>query len=134
MKSGVEKKKRKKEESEHWTARALCEKDRDAMLKASKAFMSFIRAYQEHQLPFIMSFKELDLGALSMSFGILRLPKMKEFRVRRITGFVPSKVKPDQVPFLNKAREAQRQQHLKEEEAKETEIDSTKEWAMSASQ
>eukprot|EP00746_Dinoflagellata_sp_MGD_P163324 gnl/MRDRNA2_/MRDRNA2_91297_c0_seq1.p1 gnl/MRDRNA2_/MRDRNA2_91297_c0~~gnl/MRDRNA2_/MRDRNA2_91297_c0_seq1.p1 ORF type:complete len:707 (+),score=191.71 gnl/MRDRNA2_/MRDRNA2_91297_c0_seq1:88-2208(+) len=114
MPNSAGKKKKTNEEAASLTARALCEKDRDVMLKASKAFMSFVRAYQEHQLPFIMSFKELDLGALSMAFGILRLPKMKEFRVRRVNGFTPSKLKPDQVPFLDKAREAQRQQRLKE--------------------
>lgn len=122
------KKKKKNEEVPALTARDLCEKDRDMMLKASKAFMSFVRAYQEHQLPFIMSFKELDIGALSMSLGILRLPKMKEFRVRRVNGFTPSRVKPDQVPFLDKAREAQRQQRLKEAQ----EAESTETWDKAA--
>jgi len=50
-------------------AKKLVETDRAVILKANKAFVSFVRAYQEHTLPFIFPFKSLDLGALATAFA-----------------------------------------------------------------
>ncbi len=46
-------------------------------------------------------FKDLDFGALAMSFGLLRLPKMSELKNGRIdvSSFKPSTVNPDTVRF-----------------------------------
>merc|ERR1719221_500637 len=93
--------------------RRAVETDRAMMLKASRAFVSFLRSYQEHQLPYIFPFKGLDLGALATGFCLLRMPRMKEILGRKIKGFQQSSVSPADVPFKNKAQEKQRQEALK---------------------
>merc|ERR1711874_395192 len=54
-------------------SRKLLETDRVVMLKANKAYVSFIRAYQEHQLSYLFPFKSLCLGSLASGFSLLRL-------------------------------------------------------------
>merc|ERR1711920_587156 len=101
--------------------RRLVETDRAVMLKANKAFVSYLRAYQEHQLPYIFPFKSLDLGALATGFCVLRIPRVKEILGRKIKNFQRSEVHPNEVPFTNKKQERLRQERLQtkreEEEA-----------------
>ena len=40
-------------------------KDRDAFDKAQRAYVSYVRAYKEHQCSFIFQLKQLDYGALA---------------------------------------------------------------------
>jgi ATP-dependent RNA helicase DDX55/SPB4 len=62
-----------------WT-RSLVEKDRDLMEKSTKAFVSYVRGYKEHQCKFIFQLTCLDMNHLGRMFGVLRLPVMKEVR------------------------------------------------------
>ena len=62
------------------TLRRLSETDRLAMDHGIRAFVSFLRAYKEHQCTYIFQFSELEMGWLASSFGVLRLPKMKEIK------------------------------------------------------
>merc|ERR1719506_2904526 len=97
------------------------EADRDALLRAIKAFVAFVRAYQNHKLSFVFPFADLDLGGLATQLGLLRLPRMKEILGRKIKGFTASDVHPITVPFLNRKREKQRQEQLKVDLAKREE-------------
>lgn len=90
----------------------LVETDRNLMLKSTKAFLSFVRAYQEHQLPFIFPFKGLDLGALATGYCLLRMPRIKEILGKHIRGFQQSEVHPESVPFRDKKQERLRQEKL----------------------
>eukprot|EP00928_Gymnodinium_smaydae_P070358 TRINITY_DN54204_c0_g1_i1.p1 TRINITY_DN54204_c0_g1~~TRINITY_DN54204_c0_g1_i1.p1 ORF type:complete len:700 (-),score=166.91 TRINITY_DN54204_c0_g1_i1:52-2151(-) len=98
-------------------ARKLVETDRTVMLRSSKAFVSFIRAYQEHQLPYIFPLKQLDFGSLGTGFCLLRLPRMKEILGKHIKGFKNSVIRPIDVPFRDKKQEKQRQERLAKEAA-----------------
>lgn len=60
--------------------RSLSETDREAMLKGVTAFTSYIRAYSNHYCPYIFRVKDLNLGQLAYSFGLLYLPGMKEIK------------------------------------------------------
>ena len=40
--------------------------------------------YKEHQCRFIFRFSLLDIGALARAFGLLKLPKMPEFRELKV--------------------------------------------------
>ncbi len=40
-------------------------KDRDAFDKVQRAYVSYVRAYKEHQCSFIFQLKQLDYGALA---------------------------------------------------------------------
>ena len=89
----------------------LTETDRDLLDKSIRAFVTYIRAYTEHQCQYIFRLKELDVGNLANSFGLLRLPKMKEIKKipRHLQDtFQASSVDPDTVPYKDKAREKQR--------------------------
>jgi ATP-dependent RNA helicase DDX55/SPB4 len=94
----------------------ITETDRDLLDKSIRAFVTYIRAYTEHQCQYIFRLKELDIGNLANSFGLLRLPKMKE--IKKIPRplqdtFRASSVDPDTVPYKEKAREKQRKEKMK---------------------
>jgi ATP-dependent RNA helicase DDX55/SPB4 len=77
--------------------------------QGSRAFVSFVRGYKEHQCRFIFRFKELSLGRLAAAFALLRLPRMPETkRCDPAPHFAPSAVLPDDVPYKDRAREKQR--------------------------
>jgi ATP-dependent RNA helicase DDX55/SPB4 len=106
--------------------RAKCETEREFMDRGVRAFVSFVRGYQEHSCRFIFRVRELDLGALALALGLLRLPRMpetKHLRQRRGddsdggAGFVQSPVDPETVPYKDKTREKQRQQRLAQQAA-----------------
>ena len=98
--------------------RRMNETDRDMLDKSVRAFVTYIRAYTEHQCQYIFRLKELDVGHLGNFFCLLRLPKMKEIkkipRALQDT-FVPSSVDPASVPYLDKNREKQRKEKLRRE-------------------
>ena len=68
----------------------MVETDRAVMLKSTKAFLSFVRAYQEHQLPYLFPFKSLDIGNLATGYCLLRLPRIKEILGKHVRGFQQS--------------------------------------------
>ena len=70
----------------------IVETDRAAMLKSTKAFLSFVRAYHEHQLPYLFPFKNLDIGNLATGYCLLRLPRIKEILGKHVRGFQQSEV------------------------------------------
>lgn len=45
---------------------------------------------EEHQLPFLFPFKDLDLGDLATGYCLLRLPRIKEILGKRVSGFKQS--------------------------------------------
>ncbi|EKM55368.1 uncharacterized protein PHACADRAFT_120692 [Phanerochaete carnosa HHB-10118-sp] len=55
-------------------------KDRTLHDKATKAFVSFVRAYSKHEASYIFRIKDLDLIGVAKSFGLLRLPRMPELK------------------------------------------------------
>lgn len=116
--SPMKKKKKQQQQQQHDSEeitsvmRKLNEEDRVNMLSGSKAFVSYIRAYQEHELCFLFQLKELPIGYAATGYGLLRLPRMKEILGRKWDGFVQSKVHPESVAFKNPEREQRRQEKL----------------------
>lgn len=47
--------------------------DRELYEKSLRAFVSYMRFYQEHHAKFIFSFKDLEIGGLARSFGLLHV-------------------------------------------------------------
>ncbi|XP_031555009.1 ATP-dependent RNA helicase DDX55-like [Actinia tenebrosa] len=90
----------------------LATKDRDLFEKGTKAFVSFVQSYRKHECSLIFRFKDLDLGRLAEGFGLLRLPKMPELKDVSIEGFTATDIDFDQIPYLEKIRERQRQTKL----------------------
>ncbi|RKO85263.1 hypothetical protein BDK51DRAFT_13340, partial [Blyttiomyces helicus] len=52
--------------------------------KSTKAFVSWVRSYNEHQANYIFRFKEVDLASVAKAFGLLKLPKMPELKTAKI--------------------------------------------------
>ncbi|BBN10585.1 ATP-dependent RNA helicase DDX55/SPB4 [Marchantia polymorpha subsp. ruderalis] len=106
--------------------RAAAKEDRDLMEKGVKAFVSYVRAYKEHQCSYICRWKQLELGKVGMGYGLLQLPSMPELRRGVLTPefFVPMEgVDIDKIKYKDKAREKQRMKNLsiKKETIKEPE-------------
>ena len=60
--------------------RSIILKDRDLHDKATKAFVSFVRAYSKHEASYVFRIKNLDLVGVAKAYGLLRLPKMPELK------------------------------------------------------
>lgn len=100
-------------------AKKLVATDRNVLLKSSKALVSFVRAYQEHQLQYLFPFKKLDLGGVATGFCLLRFPRMKEILGKKIENWKQSDIDPSTVPFKIKAQEKVRQENLKKKKEEE---------------
>jgi ATP-dependent RNA helicase DDX55/SPB4 len=83
--------------------------DRDIYEKSIKAFVSWIRYYNEHQANFIFNLKKLDLAQVAKTFGLFRLPKMPELSK---VEFTTLDIDPDSIPYLDKIREKNRLKNL----------------------
>lgn len=81
--------------------------DRDNVEKAKKAFVSYIRAYKEHDLRYIFEFKNIDIGQIANSFYLFRIPRVKEIIGKNITSFQQHQIDIDNIPWLDKNQEAQ---------------------------
>ncbi|KXJ73125.1 probable ATP-dependent RNA helicase DDX55 homolog [Aedes albopictus] len=62
------------------TLHRLQKSDRGIYDKASRAFVSHIQAYSKHECNLILRVKDLDLGKIATSYGMLQLPKMPEMK------------------------------------------------------
>ncbi|KFB43572.1 AGAP001223-PA-like protein [Anopheles sinensis] len=54
--------------------------DRAVFDKANRAFVSHVQAYSKHECNLILRVKDLDLGKVATSYGLLQLPKMPEMK------------------------------------------------------
>lgn len=104
------------------------ESDRLAMDHGMRAFVSYLRAYKEHVCKYIFRFSDLQMGWLASSFGVLRLPKMKEIKKAarlhkngQLEGFSESNVDPNTIPFRDKMREKQRKEANRLKASQQTE-------------
>lgn len=94
--------------------RTAAASDRDVFEKGTRAFVSYVRFYGEHQLAYIFPVKQLDFQALALAFGLLRLPKMPELKAlkEKLVLPAPPVANVDTIPYLDKSREKQRLANL----------------------
>ncbi|CAM6098676.1 unnamed protein product [Calypogeia fissa] len=95
--------------------RAAAQEDRDIMEKGLRAFVSYVRAYKEHQCTYIFRWKQLEAGKAAMGYGLLQLPTMSEFKRGALSaeGFTPVQgVDLAAIPYKDKLREKQRVKNL----------------------
>lgn len=81
--------------------------DRDKVEKGKKAFVSYVRAYKEHDLRFIFEFKNVDIGQVANSFFLFRIPRVKEILGKNIQSFEQHEIEIDSIPWLDKNQEIQ---------------------------
>ncbi|KAG6415949.1 hypothetical protein SASPL_123369 [Salvia splendens] len=117
--------------------RLAAKKDREIMEKGVKAFVSYVRAYKEHQCSFIFRWKDLEIGKLGMGYGLLQLPAMPEVRHYSLStqGFVPVEdIKLEDIKYKEKSREKQRKKNLAAKQAaKEQKMQQSKETTKASS-
>jgi len=92
--------------------RRLQMQDRLNYDKATRAFVSFVQAYAKHECRVIFELKELPLGEMATSMGLLQLPKMPELKGKTVLDFTPADVDLNSIPYKNVQREAARQSKL----------------------
>ena len=87
-------------------------KSREIYESGIKAFVSYIRFYQEHQAKFIFKLKDLCIPSLARTFGLLRLPSMPELRAtftaKQLESFISTPHDADLIAYRDKNREKQR--------------------------
>ncbi|CAH0549129.1 unnamed protein product [Brassicogethes aeneus] len=95
--------------------RFIQKRDRAVMEKATKAYVSHVRAYSKHECNILLKVKDLPLGAMAATYGLLQLPKMPELKNRDLSDF-PALTDFDvtRVPYKDKLRETIRKQKLEE--------------------
>jgi ATP-dependent RNA helicase DDX55/SPB4 len=58
----------------------LQRKDKNVFDKGTRAFVSHVKAYSKHKCHLLLRVRDLDLGKVATSYGLLRLPKMPEMK------------------------------------------------------
>ncbi|GAA5821344.1 hypothetical protein JCM11251_004580 [Rhodosporidiobolus azoricus] len=104
-------------------------KDRDLHERGLKAFVSSVRSYTKHETSFIFRLQDLDLIGLAQSFGLLKLPKMPEFKGKEKdveARWKEAEVDWDTYSFADKVREKQRKKDLAAFREKQAAADSRK--------
>eukprot|EP00903_Cladosiphon_okamuranus_P022636 g20831.t1 len=94
--------------------KGMVKADRDVLEKGTKAFISFIRAYKEHQCSFIFRFNDLELAAVARAFCLLRLPKIAELNNPAVAESFEKDKSVDftAIKYADKVREKARQKQL----------------------
>ena len=86
--------------------------DRAVFEQGVRAFVSYIRAYGQHECSLICRTRDLDMAGLAESFGLLKLPRMPELKETATGTFVETDVDIREIPYKDKAREKQRVANL----------------------
>ncbi|CAK1590026.1 unnamed protein product [Parnassius mnemosyne] len=91
-------------------------KDRAVLDKGQRAFVSHIQAYSKHECNLLLQLKELPLGHIATSYGLLKLPLMPEIKEEHKKQFIGPKDQIDfnAIPYKDKQKEASRLQKLEE--------------------
>ncbi|KRT80004.1 helicase, partial [Oryctes borbonicus] len=97
------------------TLRKIQLKDRAIMEKATRAFVSHIRAYSKHECSLLLRIKDLSIGAMAVTYGLLQLPKMPEVKNRDVSEFpIIENFDCNSIPYKDKNKESARQLKLKQ--------------------
>ncbi len=70
--------------------------------KAVKGFVAYMRFYTEHDLKYIFDIKLLDIGNIANSFGLFRLPRIREIIGKKVDNFIQDEtVKPGDFEYMD---------------------------------
>lgn len=96
------------------TIRSYLEVDRSLMEKSTRAFVSHVRAYSKHDCSLLLRVKDLHLGSMAATYGLLQLPKMPELKNKDVSDFplLPA-FDINTVPYIDKQKEIVRLEKLK---------------------
>ena len=86
--------------------------DRAFFNRSEWAFIAFMGALKERNLQFVFAISKVNIGLLANSFGLLKLPRVKEIRGKMIADFQTHKMDYFTIPFPDAKTEADRQEKL----------------------
>ena len=90
----------------------LALKDKAMFEKGVRAFVSYVRAYGQHECSIICRTGDLDLSALAEGFGLLKLPRMPELKDYQLSDkFRETDVDIRGLHYKDKSREKQRKEN-----------------------
>ena len=97
------------------TIQEILKTDKDLVDKSVKAYVSYIRYYNEHELSYLFQLKRLDAGDVANGFGLFYIPTMRELKGKDFGSF---KGKPEEkeggkfdvntIPYKDKNKEKQK--------------------------
>uniref|UniRef100_A0A0R3RVR1 Helicase ATP-binding domain-containing protein n=1 Tax=Elaeophora elaphi TaxID=1147741 RepID=A0A0R3RVR1_9BILA len=90
----------------------IASKEREILECGTRAFMSFIESYVRHDCNVVCSSKDLDVIGYGHAYGLLRLPRMKEFHGSNLSEFKRSNLNTSEIPYKNAEKEKRRQEKL----------------------
>ncbi|KAM3724007.1 putative ATP-dependent RNA helicase [Dirofilaria immitis] len=90
----------------------IASKEREILESGTRAFMSFVESYVHHDCNVVCSYKDLDVIGYGHAYGLLRLPRMKEFHHSDLSDFKRSDLNTSEIPYKNAEKEKQRQEKL----------------------
>lgn len=102
-------------------ARKLMLTDKDYILKASKAYVSFIRSYTEHKVSSIFKMEDVDYANVAKSFFLFKVPFVKELKGenKQIIIATPEELaKLEKIEFVNKNQEKMIQKKIELDKGK----------------
>jgi len=94
--------------------RKLSKKDRAIFDKGNRAFVSYIQSYSKHECKVLLKIKDLDLGGIASSYGLLMMPRMPELKSIKISNFEAEEVDQKDIKYADKTRETDRQNKMVE--------------------
>ncbi|EUD65939.1 hypothetical protein C922_03663 [Plasmodium inui San Antonio 1] len=84
--------------------------NRETYLLSTKAFLSYMEFYRNHQLSFLFPFHKLNLSHLCYSFALVKIPKFKQ--KSQIKNFKRVGLNTSDIPYRNEEKERKRQEEL----------------------
>jgi len=93
-------------------AHQLAAGDRAIMEAGQHAFVSFIRAYKEHELAFTMMFHKVPFAEVAHGYGLLFFPRLPDIKHFKIKFDNPLKINAVDIKFKDKHREKKRLENM----------------------
>lgn len=86
-------------------ARKMMLMDKDFIIKGSRAYVSFVRSYDEHKVSSIFKTQDLDFEEIAKSFFLFKVPFIKELKGKNQSTVIATEEELkqlEQVEFLNR--------------------------------
>jgi len=94
--------------------RKLNKSDRAVFDKGNRAFVSFIQSYSKHECSMLLKIKDLDLGGVATSYGLLKMPRMPELKKLQVENFSADPIDVNTIKYKDKIREKDREEKIVE--------------------
>ncbi|SCM10916.1 ATP-dependent rRNA helicase SPB4, putative [Plasmodium chabaudi adami] len=93
--------------------------NREMFNLSTKAFLSYIEFYKNHQLNFLFPFNKLNISHLCHTFALVKIPKFKE--KEKVKNFKSFNINVYDIPYKNNEKEKKRLENKKKKDEEEKE-------------